>query len=689
MGLGFDSVGDVSESSSNVNIVIVELWQNPLKTASNSHDCLCFTGTLIISRYTDFLVNEILPSGEVVHLKQLRPKKAGSTLTGTPTPAKEGAPKVSVPAIENTLPLSGETSSDDELLSNLLSPLVASDIRSLYDRVTKSPGLPPREYGNVVAPTIERSNRGKVHEAIRRIFNSKLDSQTNVDGQIIIAAMPKQAAARGGVQRPAKPGWKELGGDYLHFTLYKENKDTMESISWLSRQLNMQPKAFQFAGTKDRRGVTVQRVSVYRVFADRLYTASRSLRSAYTGDYVYQPTQLQLGDLTGNEFVITLRDCHFESAETAAGIVSRAADSLSTRGFLNYYGLQRFGTFGVSTDQIGKAMLEGDYQKAVQHILHYDAESLSVEAADAIARDDRLRAQSIQIFDETKDASQALQIMPRKFAAESNIIRHLSKQANDYQGALCAIARNLRLMYVHAYQSRVWNAVLTQRWRRHGDTIVEGDLVLLHEHDQAHVTGTDAVDADGDIIVVPASDDRAALAEERFVRARALTKDEAESGKYNIFDIVLPTPGFDVLYPSNELAMCYTDFMRAEEGHALDPQDMRRSWKDISLSGSYRKILARPRKPVQVTVQTYQDDDQQFVQTDMERLAQPGPPSDVLPAMPQALHSEEAQREKSGDCKIAVILKMQLGSSTYATMALRELMKGGVQIWKMEFSRGK
>ncbi|OJD11310.1 hypothetical protein AJ78_07893 [Emergomyces pasteurianus Ep9510] len=702
-----------------------------------------FSG-ILKKRYTDFLVNEILPSGKVLHLENLDLPQSFMAATSGSEPSKlipgasgnnqnKEASKRAENEKEETLksgneaetealkPSASETPSfklldeDNKLLEEYFGPETTQQIILLHSRALARPTAKASNIGRVRSDIItDKDLRTKIHQAIRRIFASRLESSTDNDGAMVITAIPvsrKGAQSRGGRgggdARRGKLGWSELGGEHLHFTIYKENKDTMEVVTFLARQMKMNAKQFGFAGTKDRRGVTVQRASAYRVYADRLLNVGKSLRNAALGDFEYHMNRLELGDLNGNEFIITLRDCQFpldpkeeglpDVVSKATKIVSQSLHNLRERGYFNYYGLQRFGTFSTRTDTVGLKMLQGNFKGACESILHFNPQALTASEPQSqlqtqgsrtlISADDISRAQAIHIFQTTGKSKEALDKLPRKFSAESNIIRHLGRNKNDYFGALGTIPRNLRLMYVHAYQSLVWNFAVGQRWRLYGDKVVAGDLVLIDDFkENAKVDAAaeaEEFDADGDVVVLPDTGDSANAADDMFKRARTLSAEEATSGKYAIFDIVLPLPGFDILYPENEMKSFYKDFMGSERGGKLDPFDMRRSWKDISLSGGYRKLLSKPGADYSFEVKAYGRDDEQFVQTDYERLKKEA--RKTHEDAPGYAEVAETANKQTVD-KLAVIIKLQLGSSQYATMALRELMKdGGVRTYKPEF----
>ena len=658
----------------------------------------------------------------------------------------------------------------------------------------------------VRVPVIQdRALRTKVHKAIRRIFRGKLETFTDARDTITVSAMPsgpggaRSTESRNFVSASAesttwrRPMWEELGGDHLHFTVYKENKDTMEVVSSLARQLSLQSRTFQFAGTKDRRGITVQRVSAYRVLAKRLAGLSSNLRGSKLGDFAYQRKGLDLGELTGNEFVITLRDCSFPTTDDprpttdllpATEVMKEAIENLSTKGFINYYGLQRFGAFSSRTDIVGLKMLKGEFQSACEHILSYNAKVLAPKddslPHNRIASDDRARAAAIQLFKATGDSHAALNRLPRKFSAETALIRYLGtpERSNDYLGALRSIPRNLRTMYSHAYQSLIWNLVAGERWRLFGNQVIEGDLVLVEKNE--HVS--EEVGPDGGADDMFRGQGRHSQGHDQFQRARPLSKMEAESGKWTIFDIVLPTPGFDVEYPTNSVGKFYETVMASDRGGGLDPNEMRRKWRELSLSGSYRKLLGRPlmtttidntatttatatatisgegggdgafgsgvTDPVHFQIKLYHREDEALVETDLDRLLKSNTitattttttttnNTDHHPQMIATTTSEggkdddlislvggnggnngvvnDTAGEGSGDgdgdtdagnnhddkgnqvqsasppAKLAVIIKFQLASSQYATMALRELLgPGGLVVYKPDYSGGR
>lgn len=60
-------------------------------------------------------------------------------------------------------------------------------------------------------------------------------------------------------------------------------------------------------GTKDRRAVTAQRVSLYRYTAERVKEINARLRGIRLSDFTYEEKPCILGDLWGNRFQIALR----------------------------------------------------------------------------------------------------------------------------------------------------------------------------------------------------------------------------------------------------------------------------------------------------------------------------------------------------------------------------------------------
>jgi tRNA pseudouridine13 synthase len=615
---------------------------------------------------------------------------------------------------------------DRKTLDDIFGEETTNEIVKLVGAVRRKEHRKAKDFKAVIAPPItDKEKRTQAHQSLRRIFPNLLESSMEEDQSLRIKATPPAerrgkgkgkggARERGdGPSRGKGQQWEELGGEFLHFSLYKENKDTMEIVGFLGSKLGGGAKAFGFAGTKDRRACTVQRVCVKKQTAERMHSFNKILYNAAIGDWKYEPYNLTLGDLQGNEFTITLRDCRFQGEDgldfsgrrqLSDTVVRKAISDFSEKGFINYYGLQRFGSFAASTDAIGRKMLQDDLKGAVDDILAYSDVALAAaegtlpeNSTVMVSQDDRNRAKALHIWRTQEKGGPALDILPRKFTAERNMIQHLSSRnsrngqydrKSDWQGALMTIPRTLRLMYVHAYQSLVWNVVAGHRWSLHGDKVVAGDLVLVKEHLDKVASATSELkprdtDEHGEVVINPSGSENANASAQDFERARALTQAEVDSGLYNVWDVVLPQPGYDVEYPANSVGTFYKDFMASEKGGHLDPHNMRRGWREVSLSGGYRKFLAKPLQPLSFEVHEYVKEDEQFVVTDLQRLRGQG-----LDKKEDG--EEDGEIEVEGEKKLAVVIRLQLASSQYATMALRELMKaGGVKAYKPEFMGGR
>ncbi|RDW38307.1 pseudouridine synthase [Yarrowia lipolytica] len=575
---------------------------------------------ILKQRYSDFMVNEIGLDGQVVHL----------TDTGAPGAqdrrrerreaerAEEEAKKEKeAEEEEEAKPKFVVSPENTEKLLNVFSQADIDNMVALFNTGTKM----ETEKGYD-----DKETRTAIHQTIREVFEGKLETKTSADNKFIITL----ASGNPRYSRTAREKLNKMYGpkkEFVHFSLYKENKETMEAVNLISKFLKAKPSQFTYAGTKDKRGVTVQKMTARGISGgvERVKGLNKTLRGMKLGSFAYSDEHLRLGDLEGNEFIITIREIDGKQSE-----IDAALTSLKEHGFINYYGMQRFGTFSISTHEVGRHVLASQWDEVVDMLLR--PQELALEES----------KEARQIWKDTKDAGKALTKMPFRCAAECAILKALKNDPNSLN-AVNRIPRNLRIMYGHAYQSYVWNAVVSKRVAM-GLKVVEGDLVI---DDNANKDGKieDSNEESGqDLKIDP------------FTRARPITAEEIASNKFSIYDIVLPTPGHDVIYPTH-LEEEYKNIMAKDN---LDPHKMARTIRDYSLAGGYRHVFAKP-SGVEWFFEKYSNPVEQFVNTDLDMLEK---------GVDRYTHCDE----QDGD-KLGLVLKLQLGSAQYATMALREVMK--------------
>ncbi len=235
-----------------------------------------------------------------------------------------------------------------------------------------------------------------------------------------------------------------LLGDYTHFTLVKRNWDTMRAITVLSNMVGVSRNRFAFAGTKDKKAITAQRVSAYKVPVEKL----KSVRMAEITlkDFSYADENLGLGSLWGNRFRINVRNISDGTGER----ISDIAEELKG-GFPNYYGMQRFGEVRPITHEVGRHILAGDFEAAV---MCYLSKSFECEnELTKLARDE---------LAEKRDFKRGFEEFPKSLGYEKAMLNHLIEKDGDWVGALKTLPKNLQKMFVHAYQSYVFNRALSR-----------------------------------------------------------------------------------------------------------------------------------------------------------------------------------------------------------------------------------
>lgn len=253
-------------------------------------------------------------------------------------------------------------------------------------------------------------------------------------------------------------------GKYVIARVWHRNWEANRLVRRIGSNLRVGRASVGFAGTKDGRSVATQlmsfRAPIEAVTA--LEIPDVRILEAYASNRA-----IAIGDLIGNGFTVTVRDL---AGDADARQVCRDVNEKlnETGGFPNYFGVQRFGSVRPITHLVGQDLSRGDTEAAVMRYVGNPMQN-GAEGDDA-----RFALQ------QTRDFERAMREFPTKFTFERVMISHLAENPDDYVGALRRLPRNLLMMFVHAYQSFMFNQILSERMRRELpiDKPIVGDLVL-------------------------------------------------------------------------------------------------------------------------------------------------------------------------------------------------------------------
>ncbi|KAH7636342.1 pseudouridylate synthase 7 [Dermatophagoides farinae] len=642
-------------------------------------------------RFEDFVVHEIDRQGNVIRLENIgKPEDIETTIVDEERQRIKSSETIQIDSLK--IDPSFKQQIDHYVQSNFqaVNPLLSID------------GL-------------DKQERGQIHLFIKQNYSTLESCTETIDGKRFVKILPKKGDRNQRQYR--RQNWPSNRPSFVHFVLYKENMETIQVVNELSRRLGVGTKKFTYAGNKDKRAISTQKFSAFRTNPAKIWRSCQEFNQRsghrirlHVGHFHYEKEPLRLGDLSGNQFEIVLRDVRLvdiddddddmnqqkglpsslQQPQSSSDNIDKLFDrnvceqalmNVKTNGFINYFGMQRFGSHRIDSHKLGILILRKEFKKLVEEILvekptdivpyrnHNNKNNNSRE----ISFNDAIR-----LWRQTRDANEAYRKLNYKYTIEGSLLRGLSKvNPNDYHGGLCiGLNRNSRLLYLHAYQSYLWNRIASFRIRQYGLNVVEGDLVFVgpnfnetvdddadFSQEQQHQDDDDDHDNESSNIINN-NNIKANISNDQI---ELVTKENLE--KFTIYDVVIPIIGALSKFPTNS-TKDFIDKILNEDSVSMEQfSNLGQQW---CVNGSYRKLMVRPMQFKWEWCE-YQDDTEPLIETDLDRIGQNEPKMNKKRNEKKRTPIDLQFDEENNYHALKIMIR--LPSSSYATICLREITK--------------
>jgi len=260
----------------------------------------------------------------------------------------------------------------------------------------------------------------------------------------------------------------------------KIGRNTLDVVLDIATEMKISRKRMGFAGMKDKSALTRQWLCVSNSEASEIEGLKDKLYNVKILEIKQNEKKLRIGQLVGNKFRILIRDTENPDNDT---ITARTVlNKLEAIGVPNYYGWQRFGKNRPNTHKVGEFLIHNDIKGAVDSYIGnpYDGEKNHIKSARA--------------FYDEGDLEEAYESMPSWMRYEKMMLRELIQQKRkkgelnekSYIIALESLPKPLKRMFVHAYQSYLFNKAVSERTKLGINKYVEGDIIIDNEEHLVH-----------------------------------------------------------------------------------------------------------------------------------------------------------------------------------------------------------
>ena len=237
--------------------------------------------------------------------------------------------------------------------------------------------------------------------------------------------------------------------NHLVFWMEKFNWDTSGALLMISNKANIPVDRFYFAGTKDKRAITKQRVSV--LYSEEMEQSLKHLNICDIKlNNFSRGKKLNLGESEGNEFEIIIRNITLDKDEIEKRIKSVFTEL--EKGIPNIFGPQRFGETRPVTYPVGKQLVLGNPEEAAKIYL---TQIFPKESKDA-----KKAREFLAKHWNRKGFLKALEIFPDRLRYERMIINQLTYRPTDFAGAFSILPKKLLKLFPNAVQSWIFNRAI-------------------------------------------------------------------------------------------------------------------------------------------------------------------------------------------------------------------------------------